>query len=132
MDEQLEYEINRIASDAIEGNTDAMKAFIRLKALASYVADSIKAVEPSALLKADDYEGQELMGNIIRTQQGARYDYKHYEGWKEINDKRKRLEKIMKDACNSNTEALDPETGEVIPPAEKKLTKVFIKLEKPQ
>lgn len=115
----MNYE--KLAEQAINGDIDALEAYIKLSNAKKELEQLMKSVLDSAIYEFDMHEEKTIIhkGFEIRKTQSARYDYSQVTAW---NDRKKELSKIEDYAklALKNGENLILETGEIIEPAIKK------------
>lgn len=93
---------------------DLLADLTALEKIIKAVKDNLK----DQLLNDAGYEGpRSFVVDGVRMELASRktYTYKHCATWQAINEQQKRIEEMMKAI---DKEMVDPETGEVIPPAQ--------------
>lgn len=119
-------EVSRAVFDKVEsGEEDALKVYIKAKALQEIAAGIIKSVKSYATDEAEKYGkgDSNLLGCEFNVKSGVtKYSFDHDDEWNGINEKiirlseqRKSREKEMINA--TNYAELTNKEGEVIPPA---------------
>jgi len=102
MKEQIEQAIADTVQAVEVGNTDALKAFIHLKAIAATVAQALKQIEEAAMEELLNYpKGKaELEGAKVEVRSSAgRWDFKAIQDWAQANSKIKAIEADAKEAA---------------------------------
>lgn len=121
----------KLASEAQEGDVDALDAYIQLKLALSELTDAVESITPLAIDQRLKYGKENLVRNgfLVEYSEGTpRYSYKHYSGWYQISEQLKAVEEMMKQSAKLNKAIVDEQTGEVIEPAKVTYTKPFLRL----
>jgi hypothetical protein len=123
-----------IVNNVMQGDIKPSKAYVILRALKSELDEAIKAVEAelvSEITYISDREDLIVDGFKITHMAGRKsYDYKGVSLWREADEERKRIERLIKIATNDGVSIVDQHTGEVIDPVEVKHGSGFIKMER--
>lgn len=114
--------IREIATSVEDGEINALEGFIVLKAISTTVTDTMAKIKTEAVQEADKYGDktfQAFGAQIEKRSGGGVWSYKHLEGWNELNDQKKAVEDLHKQAFKmiGQAEVIDPNTGEIIQPA---------------
>lgn len=108
------------ALSLVEGQSNPLEMYLAayfLREVADRLADNLK---PAALNEADKYRGQSLFGASIETPNAAtRWRYDHDPEWRRLSEALKAREKLMRASAETEATVVDPDTGEVIPPAQR-------------
>lgn len=107
----------------LDGETDALSAYITLKEIEKDLADALKKVQPLALEAARAYEEKTFnaFGAKITVKKSAgRWKFDHIESYNEAKEKLKKVEELAKQAYNSKSMGMDivDEYGAIVEPAE--------------
>ena len=105
-----------------EGNMSALTAYMACRVIEKDVKECMKQIEPLALGELSDHNGKLEQGDIVieaRSSAGR---------WKFTDDAHAELKQQLKDAEElrkqahklhlKGSEVIDPETGEIVPPAD--------------
>jgi hypothetical protein len=105
-----------------EGNESALQAFLSFRNIEKVAKDCMAQIEPLALGELSDHNGKLEQGDIVveaRSSAGR---------WKFTDDAHAALKQQLKDAEElrkqahklhlKGSEVIDPETGEIVPPAD--------------
>jgi len=124
-------ELRKLASDAIEGNVDALEAYIQLTNAKKELELIIKEVIEHAIDEFDKHDQKTLdfKGFEIRKTQSARYDFKHISVWNSVKDNLKKIEDYAK-LAQKQGDSIILETGEVIEPAIKNYSEFGLAIKK--
>lgn len=114
--------IQSILHDVREGEETALKAYLKLKEIETELSSAIEYVKEDAISEAQqlgtDSGPVEYMGfKLSKVASRASYSYKHIPSWVERNTQLKEVEELAKLGAKNNKEQIDPDTGEIIPPA---------------
>ena len=121
---------NTLAAQVVDGDAYALKALATLNDMAQAIANAQERVKEYAMKEADTYEGNKFVfaGRTftkVPARQMVKYD--HVPQWKELAEKRKRIEQLSLQAAKTfGVTIVDDETGEVIEPAQITYTKPSI------
>lgn len=110
-------EVSRILFSEIDGKTDPLKAYIRLKAYLEVLTLLQNKLKDSAISEAEKFHKNErkILGVKFDVTAGAtRYDYSEDETWTDLKNKLKERQELLK---GLKTEMADTKTGEIIKPA---------------
>jgi hypothetical protein len=111
------YELHQAV---IDGHKKALPAFIELKKQAdamNLVLEALKDLATEEFYQEWGGKEQSIAGATVSSHAGGRYSYDNDATWMRLDSARKDREALMKDALKSEGEVVDPETGEIIPPA---------------
>jgi len=107
-----------------ESNTSAIDLFIQVKELNGYISDYVNVLKEHAIKEREKYNDKERIirqGLNVDLVSTTRYSYpKDFSPYADSLAKKKHYENLMKQAITS--EIADGESGELIPPAETKIT----------
>lgn len=115
---------DKIIANVMDGNEDALKAYIKAKGLSELSSIIIDGLKEEAIKEAEKYSSDEnIFGCKVQVKSTpTTYDFSHDDEWKAISNemeqlktKQKAREKKMLDAINYAE--LTDEFGEIIPPA---------------
>jgi len=117
--------LHEINEQVLNGEKDALEAYIELKKIADTATAIMKEIKPDALTEADKYDGktfQAFGAQIEKRNGGGVWSFKHLQDWNEINKKKKEVEDLHKTAykLKGQEAIINPDTGEIIEPAEYK------------
>ena len=123
MKEQIEQAIADTVQAVEDGNADALKAFIHLKAIAATVAQALKQIEEAAMEELNNYpKGKaELEGAKVEARATAgRWDFKGIQEWISVNHTLKNIEADAKEAAKlaERGKVMYDEDGVEVQPAE--------------
>jgi len=116
----------RYAQELLDmGEHDPLAAYIQLRALKDAVDTAVKALEPDAMNRAEEYsrDARVEMGVRFQVRSGRElWDYSHDQKWQEFRTKeqewakqRKEWESVLRGL--SGDELVNPATGEYVTPA---------------
>lgn len=130
----MKIEPYKIINDVELGELKPSKAYVMLRALKSEIDEAIKKVEAELVGEITYLSNQEDLvvdGYKITHMQGRKsYNYKGCSVWREVDEERKRIERIIKLATNDSVSIVDNHTGEIIEPVEVKHGSGYIKMER--
>lgn len=111
--------LHNINEAVINGEMDALEAFIQLKALSDTALKMMAEMKAQAITEADKYGGKtfEAFGaQIEKRSGGGTWSYKHLPEWTVANEKKKSIEELHKSAYKlQGKEAMvNTETGEIV------------------
>lgn len=113
--------ISELKAAALDGEANALSAYITLKEIEAELKDAIDKVKPLALAEAKNYEETTFSAfgaKVTVKSGGGRWSYDHIPAWKEAKEKVTELEKAAQSAYkNSKIGMLVSEEGEVVSPA---------------
>lgn len=123
MKEQIEQAIANTVQAVEDGNADALKAFISLKAVAATITQALKQIEDAAMEELLNYpKGKaELEGAKVEARATAgRWDFKGIQEWISVNHTLKGIEADAKEAAKlaERGKILYDEDGVEVQPAE--------------
>jgi len=109
--------LTQIKNAVLDGEIDALKAFIKFKQLSDQI-EIIKAeIKDLAIAEQEKYgKVAEIEGYEITKTQSGRYDYNNIPEWTKLKDQLKEIEEAAKAACKADkatSELIDKETGEI-------------------
>jgi hypothetical protein len=113
----------------IEGETFALATFADMADIAQAIASAMERVKEYAVKEAVAYPGKFTFAGRTFTKVPARQmvKYDHVPQWKQIADRRKRIEQLSLQAAKTfGVTIVDDETGEVIEAAQITYTKPSI------
>lgn len=115
--------INKIVDLSFNGELNELQAYILLNDIEKSAKEAKNAIKNDAITIATRYEGKtfDFKDRKITLSSRKVWSYKHCNEWQAITDKRKALEEKMQIACLKGLN-IDGETGEVIEPAEYKIS----------
>ena len=126
--------IEKLISDALNGDASPLDAFISLRSMKKQVEDAIKEIEDAAIIEADKYgKSFEHNGYKIGLRDGSkRFTYKGIIDWDKADAEKKKVEEMLKMSWESNEKGIQSITddGEVIPVPKVSYGKSSITLEK--
>jgi len=126
--------IEKLISDALNGDADPLDAFISLRTIKKQVEDALKQVEDAAMIEAAKYgKSFEHNGYKIGLKDGSkRFTYKGVEAWDDVEAQKKKIEELLKMSWANNEKGIQSVTddGEVIPVPKVSYGKSSITLEK--
>jgi hypothetical protein len=118
---QIKEQIHELIEQVANGETDALKAYIELKGLSDTITQVMKEIKREAVIEADRYDGktfQAFGATIEKRSGGGVWSFKHLPDWNDANQKKKDVEEMHKQAFKITGDVIDPETGEIMQPAE--------------
>jgi len=123
MKEQIEQAIANTVQAVEDGNADALRAYINLKAVAATVAQALKQIEEAAMEELLNYpKGKaELEGAKVEARATAgRWDFKGIQEWISVNHTLKGIEADAKEAAKlaERGKVMYDEDGVEVKPAE--------------
>lgn len=137
METQLEISIEDIIQQLMDkvhmveqGETSALPVYSELHMLEKSIKGLKKDIQTESIEEAEKYHKNDrpvFFGHMPTVSSKKTYTYKHDDSWNSYEAKKKERESLMKKAMKANI--IDPDTGEMIPPAEFKES-TFIKMEK--
>jgi hypothetical protein len=111
--------LSELTQQVIDGNSDALEAYIHIKDIEKYIKLCNEQIEPIAYQEADKftekvftYKGAEIQ----KKNAAGRYDYSNVQLWKRANERQKQIEEMAKSALKGKCTIVDEESGEVIEP----------------
>lgn len=113
--------ITNLSFQVAEGKRNALKTYISLKRIAELSAGVIKEIQESAIDEAMKYGEKKFQeaGAMVELKSAAgKWDYAHIQSIAATEQRLKALNEIAKQAYKLGTEIPDPQTGEMIPPAQ--------------
>jgi uncharacterized coiled-coil DUF342 family protein len=118
----VEDKLAAIVARIEEGNNDALPAFISFRQIEKVVKDCMKQIEDQALDELGYHNGKlEQDGMVIEARSSAgRWKFTD-EGHAHLKQQLKDAEELRKQAHKlhlKGSEVIDPETGEIVPPAD--------------
>lgn len=116
---------SRVIENVNEGNTDALKEYIKAKGLSELSDAIVSGIKELAIDEASKYEeGASVVGCKFQVRSLAdTYDFSHNDEWALLNAQLDSVKKQMKEIeqkmidAMKYAEIIDDRTGEVIPPA---------------
>lgn len=117
---------DKIISNVMDGNEDALKAYIKAKGLSELASSIVDGLKDEAIKEAEKYSDSEtVFGCKVQVKNTpTTYDFSHNDEWALLNSRldsikreMKQIEQKMLDAMKY-AEVVDDRTGEVIPPAQ--------------
>ena len=123
MKDQIEQAIADTVQAVEDGNADALKAFINLKAVATTITQALKQIEDAAMEELLNYpKGKaELEGAKVEVRSSAgRWDFKGIQEWISVNHTLKNIEADAKEAARlaERGKIMYDEDGVEVQPAE--------------
>ena len=118
-----QMDIYELKNSVLDGEADALSAYIALKEIEKDLADALKKVQPLALEAAQNYGEKtfEVFGAKVTVKNGAgRWGFGHIPQYNEAKERLKKLEELAKQAYNSKSMGMDvvDEDGVIVEPAE--------------
>lgn len=110
-------EVSKIIFNEIDGNTDPLKAFIKLKAYLEVLGLLKNKLTDSAINEANKFAKGEktILGVKFEVTSGAtRYDYSEDQTWADLKKQLNERQELLK---GLKTEMADTSSGEIIKPA---------------
>lgn len=128
--EQVITDITNMAGDALNGH-NPLPVFTKLTMIERAIKELKSEIQDVAIAEVEKYGKEDVVYDGYKLSVASRsiWNYKHDEVWNQINDQRKNREKLMQQASGQGIELIDTETGELVPPAERKFT-TYIKMER--
>jgi hypothetical protein len=125
----IEMSIKANIDNVLDGEKDALKLFLDLKTI-SEICESAKSQILEIAIKEipEDVKTYEKFGAKFSRTQSGRYDYSEIPQIQKLEIESKRLQKLSQAAYKLHTEIPDPETGEMIPPANYNPNKISISI----
>ena len=105
-----------------EGNESALQAFLSFRNIEKVAKDCMKQIEHLALEELSDHNGRLEQGDIVVESRSSAGRWKFTdEGHAALKQQLKDAEELRKQAHKlhlKGSEVIDPETGEIVPPAD--------------
>ena len=105
-----------------EGNESALQAFLSFRNIEKVAKDCMKQIEHLALEELSDHNGRLEQGDIVVEARSSAGRWKFPdEGHAALTQQLKDAEELRKQAHKlhlKGSEVIDPETGEIVPPAD--------------
>jgi hypothetical protein len=121
------------AEQVVNGELHPIEFKLYLNKLKDVISECESLIEETILAEADKYKGQTVWGHKVEVTNGGRYNYDAIPQYQELKSQLKEIEKKSQMAYKMWTQGaqmLDPETGEIMPPANYVPTKSYVKLQK--
>jgi len=116
------------------GHLKASNAYVTLRALKSEIEYAIKQIEGQIvdeLTYLDSKEDLIVSGFKLSHVAGrTSYEYKQNSMWKDADEEKKRIERLIKVATKDGVSIVDQATGEIIEPVKMKQGNGYIKMER--
>lgn len=124
MNEPNTYEevMANMVNEIEEGNESALQAFLSFRNIEKVAKDCMKQIEHLALEELSDHNGRLEQGDIVVESRSSAGRWKFTdEGHAALNQQLKDAEELRKQAHKlhlKGSEVIDPDTGEIVPPAD--------------
>jgi hypothetical protein len=113
--------ITNLSFQVADGKRNPLRSYITLKRISELCAGVIKDIQESAIDEAMKYGEKKFQeaGAMVELKSAAgKWDYAHIQSIAATEQRLKALNEIAKQAYKLGTEIPDPQTGEMIPPAQ--------------
>lgn len=113
--------LHKINEAVINGEINALEAYIELKRIENLLKDVMKGVQEEAIIEAEKYgkgEHEDFGAKFQVKNAAGRWSYKNNKHWVELDANRKGLEEQLKALYKAGVTGVDEETGELIQHAE--------------
>lgn len=134
MNKSLEKITTDIAEQVKNGEMKPSNAYVGLRKLKDQIDSVIKSIEDDVMDELMHYNRHEdlVVGNvkIVQVAGRAMYDFKDSHTWNDINEQKKRIERMIKTATKDGVQIIDDETGEMYEPVPVKNAKSYLKIER--
>lgn len=130
--------VTKITTDIAEkvrnGELKPSNAYVALRKIKDQVDFVLKSIEDEVMDELMMYNRHEdLVVDDVRIVQVAGrtvYDFKDSHTWNDINEQKKRIERMIKTATKDGVQIIDDETGEMYEPVPVKHSKSYLKIER--
>jgi dGTP triphosphohydrolase len=130
--------IEKITTDIVEkvrnGEMKPSNAYIGLRKLRDQIDYVIKSIEDEVMDELMLYSRHEDLivddRKIVHVSGRTTYDFKDSHTWNDINEQKKRIERMIKTATKDGVQIIDDETGEMYEPVPVKNSKSYLKIER--
>ncbi len=130
--------IKKITTDIAEkvrnGEMKPSNAYVGLRKLRDQIDYVIKSIEDEVMDELMLYSRHDDLivddRKIVHVAGRTTYDFKDSHTWNDINEQKKRIERMIKTATKDGVQIIDDETGEMYEPVPVKNSKSYLKIER--
>lgn len=130
--------VQKITSDIVEkvknGEMKPSNAYVGLRKMKDQIDSLIKSIEDDVMDELIKYNRHEDLVvddvKIVQVAGRTMYDFKDSHTWNDINEQKKRIERMIKTATKDGVQIIDDETGEMYEPVPVKNAKSYLKIER--
>lgn len=113
--------LSEFIQQVVDGNEDALKAYIHLKQIEKQLKAAFEAVEPLAFQDADKWTEKTFVyagAEIQKKNAAGRWNFANVALYNEAEKRKKQIEELAKVAAKGGATVVDEISGEVVEPAE--------------
>lgn len=131
--DQVGYKLLEMSQQVVDGELHPIEFKIYLNKLKEVISESEKLIEEVILTEAEKFKGQPVHGYRVEVTNSGRYSYDHIPEYKQLKDRQKAIEvkhQMAYKLWQQGGQMVDPDTGEIVTPADYVPTKSYVKLQK--
>jgi len=134
MNKSVEKITTDIAEKVRNGEMKPSNAYVGLRKLRDQIDHVIKSIEDEVMDELMLYSRHDDLivddRRIVHVAGRTTYDFKDSHTWNDINEQKKRIERMIKTATKDGVQIIDDETGEMYEPVPVKHSKSYLKIER--
>lgn len=120
---QIDFFVNKVLNEIDSGQYNPLTIHLCLKAMEELTKRIKEGIVAQVLLEAEKYgKSFEYMGAKVQLSERRTYDFSGDSSWGELEKAKKQREELLK---HLSAPVADPDTGEMIYPAQSKVTPVI-------